>query len=74
MPVGWSIRSFDTRIKDEQKLLERILKQLKPGSIILLHDSMEITAAILPELITQIKSKGFNIVRLDKMLNIAPYA
>uniref|UniRef100_UPI0025CBD307 polysaccharide deacetylase family protein n=1 Tax=uncultured Mucilaginibacter sp. TaxID=797541 RepID=UPI0025CBD307 len=55
IPIGWNIRSFDTRIKDKQKLLSRITGQLKPGSIILLHDSMAITAAILPELIKQIK-------------------
>ena len=73
-PVGWNIRSFDTRINDKQKLLSRITGQLKPGSIILLHDSMEITAAILPELIKQIKDNGYKIVRLDKMLNISAYA
>ncbi len=73
IPIGWNIRSFDTRIKDKQKLLSRITGQLKPGSIILLHDSMAITAAILPELIKQIKTKEYKIVRLDKMLNINAY-
>ena len=72
-PVGWSIRSLDTVIKDKQKLLSRIMKQIKPGDIILLHDSVEITADILPELIEQIKNKGFRIVRLDKMLNVKAY-
>lgn len=73
-PVGWSIRSLDTVIKDKPKLLSRITKQIKPGAIILLHDSVEITADILPELIVQIKNKGFSIVRLDKMLNVTAYA
>ncbi len=73
-PIGWSIRSFDTTIKDEQKLLTRIMRQVKPGAIILLHDSMPITATILPALITQIKNRGYKIVRLDKMLNIPAYA
>ena len=72
--IGWNIRSFDTRIKDKQKLTSRIIGQLKPGSIILLHDSMEITAAILPELIKEIESNGYTITRLDKMLNISAYA
>jgi len=73
-PVGWNIRSFDTRTKDKKKLLSRITGQLKPGSIILLHDSMEITAVILPELIKQIESRGYKVDRLDKMLNINAYA
>ncbi len=74
MPISWSIRSFDTTIKDKQKLLSRIITKVKPGDIILLHDSMEITATILPELIQQLMSKGYKIGRLDKMLNINAYA
>lgn len=74
IPVGWSIRSLDTAIKDKQKLLLRITGRIKSGDVILLHDSMEVTAAILPELIEQIKDKGYRIVRLDKMLNIPAYA
>ena len=72
--IGWSIRSFDTRIKDKEKLLSRIMAQVRPGGIILLHDSMEITAVILPELIQQLRRKGYTITRADKMLNITAYA
>jgi peptidoglycan/xylan/chitin deacetylase (PgdA/CDA1 family) len=72
--IGWNIRSFDTKIKDKQKLTSRIISQLKPGSIILLHDSMQITAEILPELIKQIQANGYKFLRLDKMLNIDAYA
>ncbi len=72
--IGWSIRSFDTKIKDKEKLLFRIMTQVKPGGIILLHDSMEITAAILPDLIQQLRRKGYTITRADKMLNITAYA
>ena len=74
MPIGWSIRSFDTTAKDKEKLLSRITNQLKPGAVILLHDSTQITADILPELIKRIDEKGYKIVRVDKMLNIQAYA
>ena len=73
-PVGWSIRSLDTVIKDKQKLLFRTTGQLKPGDIILLHDSMEITAEVLPEIIEQIRNRGFKIVPLHQLLNVAAYA
>ncbi len=72
--IGWSIRSFDTKAKDKEKLLSHITGQLKPGAIILLHDSRQITAEILPELIKRIHDKGYKIVRADKMLNIQAYA
>jgi peptidoglycan-N-acetylglucosamine deacetylase len=73
IPVGWSIRSLDTTAKDKQKLLSRIMGRIKGGDIILLHDSMQITAEILPELLEQIKNKGYQVVPLDKMLNVPAY-
>jgi peptidoglycan/xylan/chitin deacetylase (PgdA/CDA1 family) len=36
--IGWSIRSFDTVIKDSKVLMERITGSLKGGDVILLHD------------------------------------
>jgi peptidoglycan-N-acetylglucosamine deacetylase len=71
--IGWSIRSFDTLIKNQDKLLNRIEKRLKPGAILLLHDGCEITVAVLPRLLQRIRSKGYQVQRLDKMLNLNPY-
>lgn len=64
--VGWDIRSFDTMSKDPQKLIHRISRQLRPGSIILLHDNREITSRILNELIETIQKKGYKIVPLPE--------
>jgi peptidoglycan-N-acetylglucosamine deacetylase len=74
IPIGWSIRSLDTIAKDKQKLLSRITGNMKAGDIILLHDCVEMTANILPELIEEINKRGFKIVALDKMLHITAYA
>jgi peptidoglycan/xylan/chitin deacetylase (PgdA/CDA1 family) len=71
--IGWSIRSYDTVIKNRHHLLNKILSALKPGAILLLHDTSETTVAILPELLKAIRQKGFQIVRLDKMVNLNPY-
>lgn len=74
VPVGWNIRSLDTVAKEEAALLQRILDRLKPGAILLLHDTCKITVNILPELIREIKIRGYKIERLDKLINTAPYA
>jgi peptidoglycan/xylan/chitin deacetylase (PgdA/CDA1 family) len=74
IPVGWSVRSMDTVIKDPQKLLRNMINKVKPGAIFLFHDTSNATLAILPEFIGYVKSAGFEIVRLDKMLNLQAYA
>ena len=72
--VGWSLRSMDTIAKTEQKLLLKITTNLKSGDIVLLHDSVDITIQTLQKIIDAIKAKGFEIVRLDKLLNLEAYA
>lgn len=71
--IGWSIRSYDTVIKNQHRLLNKILSAIKPGTILLLHDTSETTVAVLPELLKAIRQKGYQIVRLDKMVNLHPY-
>jgi len=63
--IAWSIRSLDTTIHNKKKLLNRIISRLKPGSIILLHDRLDSTAELLPEIIAGIRDKGFTIEPLD---------
>lgn len=72
--IGWNIRSFDTKATDGNALLDRILSRLRGGDIILLHDSMPLTAEILTDLIVQARQKGFTFARVDTLLGIEPYA
>ena len=56
--IGWSLRSFDSVLKEENKLLERISSKVKPGDIILFHDNLPQTEAILEQFIIEAKKNG----------------
>lgn len=71
--IGWSIRSFDTIIKDPAKLLKRIVQSPVSGDIVLLHDYSESTISMLPDLIAYLKRNNFQIVRLDELLKEKAY-
>jgi peptidoglycan-N-acetylglucosamine deacetylase len=71
--IGWSIRSYDTVIHNENRLFEKIMSSLKPGAILLLHDTQETTIQILPRLLKSIREKGYRVERLDKLINLKPY-
>jgi peptidoglycan-N-acetylglucosamine deacetylase len=73
LPIGWNIRSLDTVIRDKEKLTNKILKSLSPGAIILMHDTSKIAVDALPGLIQRITESGYEIVRLDKLINEQPY-
>lgn len=72
--IGWNVRSLDTMIKDEQKLLQKVKQELKPGAIYLFHDTMHNTVKILPQFLEYVKESGYRVVPLDKLINLHPYA
>ncbi len=72
--IGWSLRSFDTKANSADKLLQKLLREVKSGDVILLHDSMPHTAAILTAFIRGCRERGFTFVRLDEMLGLEAYA
>ncbi len=73
IPIGWNLRSMDTVVKDHQKLLQTTLRAVKPGGIVLFHDTSEATFLMLPAFIEEVRRLGFEIVRLDKLLGVEPY-
>jgi len=56
--MGWSVRSFDTVAKRKGQILSKVLGEVKSGSIVLLHDTIKLTAEALPTLIDEIDAKG----------------
>jgi len=72
--IGWNIRSLDTRIKDKQEVLSRIKKRLKPGSILLLHDTIAGTEIVLKELFLYLKEQNYKVVALDQLIHEKAYA
>ena len=71
--MGWSVRSFDTVSKDEDKLFERVTKNLRGGDVILFHDYCEITIKILPRLLEHLQKVGLKVVRLDALMKEKAY-
>jgi peptidoglycan/xylan/chitin deacetylase (PgdA/CDA1 family) len=72
--IGWSVRTLDTVIKDREKLLKKVTKNLKAGDIILFHDTVDVTVHVLQDFIDRVLKQGFQIVRLDRLINIPAYA
>ncbi|MCU0460848.1 MAG: polysaccharide deacetylase family protein [Bacteroidales bacterium] len=71
--IGWSLRSKDTVIKNEEKLFEKVAKKVKPGDVILFHDTQNHMVNVLGKFIKFAKENGFTFERPDKHLGIEPY-
>lgn len=71
--IGWNIRSLDTVIEDENKILERVKSRIVPGGIVLLHDTSLKTVHVLEQLLLLLQTEKYDIVTIDKLLNLPAY-
>ena len=68
--IGWSIRSLDTIGQCIDKVERRVIRQIKAGEIILLHDNREGADLLLDRLLNQIQNKGLEAVTIKKLFNL----
>ncbi len=71
--IGWNIRSLDGRLKDEQKIIKRVKKRMKPGGIILFHDIYPRILPILRNILEYARENNYNIVPLNELIKSNPY-
>jgi len=73
--IPWDFDSRDWFNPKAQNIIKRVLKSIKPGQIILLHDGYEgrfngdrsQTVLALPVLIKELKKSGYNFETIDKL-------
>ena len=73
--VGWDVRPFDTTASTE-KVIKRVLKKIRNGSIIVLHDTGRIPADLVrltDELVTKIKERKYTFSELEELTGIRAY-
>lgn len=74
--VGWDVRSFDTMFCKSSEhsckqsghdwyvpVVERIMKQVRPGSVILLHDRLDGASSLLALLLDSLAASGYDFTR-----------
>jgi len=73
--VQWSVAGFDWKKLTGPEIAERVLREVEPGSVILLHDGdsarkrdRSATVAALPLIIEGLRVRGLNVVPLSQLL------
>lgn len=66
--VQWNIDSLDWKDPSPERIVQNCVSKLEPGSIILLHNGAANTPKALQRLIEAIKTKGYKIVPISKIL------
>jgi peptidoglycan-N-acetylglucosamine deacetylase len=71
--VMWSADSVDYKLPAVPKLVNNVIKDSKPGGIVLLHDgggNRSRTVKALPEIINNFKKQGYSFVTVPELLEM----
>ena len=74
--ASWTVRGFDTRVNDAQRVKQRLLRRLHAGAILLLHDGhaartpqgVPVILEVLPALLDAAAAAGLRPVTLRQAL------
>lgn len=67
--IMWDVDSLDWKSKNEAAILTEIQREVKNGSIILMHDIHAETVNTLPKVIDYLKGKGYDFVTVPDLLD-----
>lgn len=74
--VLWSVTSRDWKSPGTPAIADRVIRQVRPGAIVLLHDfgglTREPTLRALPRIVRALRRKGYRFVTVPEMLRLAP--
>lgn len=60
--VGWTARAFDTATSDPETVLRRLLPDIQPGAILLLHEGRSRSVEIISRVVDTLQERGYAFV------------
>ena len=66
--IQWDVDSVDWKKPSAADIKKKVLKGVKPGSILLFHNDLENTTEALPEILQNLKSQGYKFVTVNELI------
>ncbi len=66
--LQWDVDSLDWKDLDAQDIVTRVLKRVKPGSVVLFHNGAKNTPAALPQIIEKLQADGYKFLPATELL------
>jgi peptidoglycan/xylan/chitin deacetylase (PgdA/CDA1 family) len=75
--VAWSLHSWDSRFTDPDRIAARVLRRIRGGDIVLMHDGHDLPgrhrfacAEALPRILVGLRERGFECVTVSELLRL----
>lgn len=66
--IGWSLDTRDWESRNADKVVDKVLKNVKDGDIIIMHDIYSSTADAVERLIPELRAKGYQLVTVSELM------
>lgn len=66
--IQWSVDSLDWKGLSGSQITERVIANIEPGSIVLMHNAGDHIVEALPLILLSVQNKGMTAVRLDELV------
>ena len=70
--LQWDVDSLDWKDLETEDIVTRVLKRVKPGSVILFHNGAKNTPAALPQIIEKLQADGYKFLPATELLGPEP--
>lgn len=68
LPVSWNVDSLDWKLQNTEKIVKRVVKDVKEGDIILMHDIFETSVQAAFQIIDTLEKENYEFVTVDELL------
>ena len=72
LPVMWDSDTQDSLGAGSESILQNAIAGLRPGGIVLMHETKDTTVATLPKILAAAKQKGLRLVSIPQLLALDP--
>ncbi len=66
--IQWDVDSLDWKNEGTEQIVNRVVSNVKPGSIVLFHNNAEYTTQALPTIIKELKDQGYTFVPISELI------
>lgn len=66
--IQWDVDSLDWKNLSTEQIVERVTRNVKPGSIVLFHNNAEHVEEYLPVILEKLQSAGYEIVPIGELI------
>ena len=66
--IQWDVDSLDWKNEGAEQIINRVVSNVSPGSIVLFHNNAEYTTQALPTIIKELKDQDYSIVPISELI------